>query len=83
MMQGLTKQIIFKSSKINGDKDVDRLEGGLSGLEGVRDVDVDTTAHTVEAVFDPTVISGTALQSEVEELGYKIESQTEQDSLPL
>jgi copper chaperone CopZ len=83
MMQGLTKRITFKSSKINGDKDVDRLESGLSGLEGVRDVDVNITAHTVEAVFDPTVISTTALQTEVEQLGYKIESQTEQDTLPL
>jgi copper chaperone CopZ len=83
MMQGLTKQVIFKSSKINGDNDVDRLEAGLSGIEGVRDVEVDTTAHTVEAVFDPTVISATALQTEVEQLGYKIESQTEQDTLPL
>ena len=74
MTDTYTERLSFTSSKIKGRDDSDRLEDGLSGLEGVRDVEVKTNAHTVEVVYDPTVISASALQSEVEQLGYTIDS---------
>jgi copper chaperone CopZ len=70
MAQELTERAVYSSSKISGDRDVERLEDELSSLDGVRDVEVDTNAHTVAVVFDPTVVSKTAVQSRVERLGY-------------
>lgn len=75
MVEGLTEQVSFTSSKIRGDRDVSRLENGLSAIEGVRDVEVNADAHTVRIVFDPVVTSATKLQAEVESLGYAIDSQ--------
>jgi copper chaperone CopZ len=83
MTSEFTARITFTSPRIHGSDDVDRLEDELSDPEGVRDVDVDTTAHTVTIAFDPTVISATGLQGKVEELGYKIDSKSEQEQLPL
>jgi copper chaperone CopZ len=54
------------------------LQDRLAEVEGVRDVEVKPAAHTVEITFDPTVVSTTALQSEVEELGYSIDDTSEQ-----
>jgi copper chaperone CopZ len=79
MAQGLTERVIFTSSKITATGDVDRLEDGLSARDGVRDVNVDPGAHTVEVVFDPTVVNAPAIQSEVEDLGYKIDTVKQQE----
>jgi copper chaperone CopZ len=80
MTDTFTERAVFTSSKISGDGDVDRLEDNLSGREGVRDVNVNTSEHTVEVIFDPTVISEQALRGQVEELGYGIDSSSEQES---
>jgi copper chaperone CopZ len=83
MAEDFSDRIIFTSSKIDSRRDVVRLEDELSGLEGVRDVTVDPERHTVEIIFDPTVISSTALHGQVEELGYAIDAVSEQERLPL
>jgi copper chaperone CopZ len=81
MVQGLGERVVFRSSGIKGAKDVDRLEDGLSGIDGVREVHVDIDAHMVEVFIDPTVVNRPALRSEVEELGYKIEAGSTSEEL--
>jgi len=83
MVQGLTKTLVLSSSHINGAKDADKLEDNLSSLDGVREVNANPDEHKVEITFDPTVLSELALQSEVERLGYKIDSVSERSQLPL
>lgn len=78
MTDTYTDTIVFTSSKIGGSGDVDTLEDNLSAREGVRDVNVNPDNHTVEVVFDPRVIDAQALRGEVEELGYGIDSSSEQ-----
>jgi copper chaperone CopZ len=81
MAQELEDRMLIESSKIGSRRDVDRLEDRLAEVEGVRDVEVKPDAHTVEISFDPTVISATALQHEVEALGYSIDRTSTQGAL--
>ena len=81
MVQNLEDRMLIESSKIDSGRDVDRLEDRLAEVEGVRDVEVKPDAHTVEIIFDPTVVSATALQSEVESLGYSIDHASKQGAL--
>jgi len=60
----------LKSDKISGDGDRDRLETALSSLEGVRDVEVDPSGHTVTVSYDPTILDPSKLQAEIENAGY-------------
>jgi len=80
MAQELSERISFTSSQVTGGGDVNKLEDNLSPVEGVRDVNVDANAHTVEIIFDPTVTSATKLRAEVEDLGYKIDSDADTTS---
>ena len=81
MVQNVQERVLIQSSKISSSRDVDRLEGRLADVEGVRDVQVKPQAHTVEITYDPTVVSMTALQAEVERLGYAIDKADKQTEL--
>jgi copper chaperone CopZ len=81
MVQDLNERMLIESSKIGSGRDVDRLQDRLAEVEGVRDVEVKPDAHTVEIIFDPTVISAIALQSEVEALDYSIDHASTQGGL--
>jgi copper chaperone CopZ len=74
MESGLEEHLTLKSSRIKGDKDRDRLESDLSGIDGVRDVEVDPSANTVDIAFDPTIVNATRLQAAVEEAGYTLDA---------
>ena len=74
MESGLVEHLVLKSSKISGDGDRDRLETDLSGIDGVRDVEVDTNANSVDIAYDPTIVNATRLQAAVEEAGYALDS---------
>ena len=74
MQSGLEERVTLTSSKIKGDRDRDRLEGDLAGEDGVRDVNVDPSNHTVEIVFDPTITDTNRMRTLVEEAGYSIDS---------
>lgn len=74
MVQELTEQVSFTSSKIGGSGDASRLENGLSAIEGVRHVEVNSDGHSVQVTYDPTVTSASRLQAEVESLGYPLDA---------
>jgi copper chaperone CopZ len=74
MESGLEEHATFKSSRIKGDRDRDRLESDLSGIDGVRDVEVDPSAQTVDISYDPTIVNVTRLQAAVEEAGYTLDA---------
>lgn len=73
MNEGMQERIIFKSSKISGGSDSDRLEGDLSAVEGVRGVSVNNDEHSVEVRFDPTIVDANAIRAAVEQAGYPID----------
>ncbi len=45
MNEGMQERVTFKSSKVSGGSNSDRLEGDLSAMEGVRGVSVNNDAH--------------------------------------
>jgi copper chaperone CopZ len=74
MNSGTTEQLTFNSAKISGDGDADRLETQLSGVEGVRDVEVNTDDHSVAVSYDPTIVNAARLQALVESAGYPLDA---------
>jgi copper chaperone CopZ len=71
---GLVEQITLHSMMISGDGDRDRLETTISGIEGVRDVEVDPGEHTIQITYDPTVVNAARLQAAVEQPGLTLDS---------
>ena len=65
------------SSKVTGDRDRDRLEGDLAGLNGVRSVNIQPDRHTIEVVYDPTEINVNKIQEQIEASGYPIDNLAE------
>lgn len=78
MEGGLTEKLSLTSSKISGDGDRDRLETALGVVDGVRDVEVNPDSHTVDVVYDPTIVNATRLQAAVEEAGYQVDQSGDQ-----
>jgi copper chaperone CopZ len=73
MNEGIQERVTFKSSKISGGSDSDRLEGDLSAVEGVREVSVNNDAQSVEVQYDPTIVDANAIRAAVERAGYPID----------
>lgn len=73
MNEGIQERLTFKSSKISGGSDRDRLEGELLIVEGVRGVSVNQDAHSVEVRYDPTIVDANAVRAAVEQAGYPID----------
>ena len=59
-----------------GDSDRDRILDALNGVNGVRDVEVQPEAHTVQVTYDPREVSVPLLQSELLDAGFKIGEDT-------
>jgi copper chaperone CopZ len=70
MNTGPLDSYTLTSDKITGDGDRDKLETALSSLEGVRDVEVDPSGHSVTVSYDPTILDPTKVQAEIENAGY-------------
>ena len=73
MNEGIQERVTFKSSKISGGRDSDRLEGDLSSVDGVRGVNVNHDPHSVEVRYDPTIVDANAIRAAVEQAGYPID----------
>jgi copper chaperone CopZ len=73
MNEGIQERVTFKSPKISGGSDTDRLESELSAVEGVRGVGVNNDAHSVEILYDPTIVDANAIRAAVERAGYPID----------
>lgn len=76
MQDGLVETARFVSAKI-GDGDRDTLETGLSGVEGVRDVEVNGGDHSVTVRYDPTIVDENRIRTVVEDLGYSTDRTTD------
>lgn len=76
MEDEMLEHVRVTSSKITGDGDRDTLESDLSGINGVRDVDVDPDSHIVEVTYDPTEVDLNQIRETIESDGYSIESET-------
>ena len=74
MNEGVQERIMFTSSKISGGNDSDRVEGDLSAVEGVRGVSVNNDEHSVEVLYDPTIVDANAIRAAVEQAGYPIDN---------
>ena len=72
MDTGPLETVHFQSSDISGDGDVDRVETTLSGINGVRDVEVDPNGHTVEVRYDPTEVNKAKLEEALIAEGYSV-----------
>jgi copper chaperone CopZ len=70
------EHVVITSSKITGGGDRDRLETDLGSIPGVRDVNVDTDAHTVEVVFDPREVSVSNIKATLDQDGYSIDNES-------
>jgi copper chaperone CopZ len=73
MQAGLIEKTRFVSSKI-GERDVDKIETGLAGIEGIRSVEVTPEEHAVVITYDPTILDSNRLRAEFEDLGYSLDS---------
>lgn len=73
MNEGIQERVTFKSSKISGGSDSDRLQGDLSSVDGVRGVNVNQEEHSVEVRYDPTIVDANAIRIAVEQAGYSID----------
>ena len=49
-----------------------RIEEAVSHIEGVRRVQADFKAHTVDVVFDPHKVDAAAVRSVIEKSGYEV-----------
>jgi copper chaperone CopZ len=78
MESGVIERVSVTSSRITSDKDSQRLESTIGGIDGIRDVTVDPEQHTVEVAFDPTTIDRNAIKRAVEDAGYRVDSETSQ-----
>jgi copper chaperone CopZ len=78
MDTGPVEEVQFHSSKISGDRDRTRLEADISALDGVRSVDADPTTHLVTVRFDPTVLDRNAIQTTIENDGYKVDQHADE-----
>jgi copper chaperone CopZ len=78
MESGVIERVSVTSSRITSDKDSQRLESTIGGIDGIRDVSVDPEQHTVEVAFDPTTIDRNAIKRAVEDAGYRVDSETSQ-----
>jgi copper chaperone CopZ len=76
-MEGETvERVTVSSSDISSGGDAERLEGDLGGMVGIRDVQADPNAHSVEVTFDPREISFNQIKQAMETGGFKIDSDT-------
>ncbi len=50
----------------------DSIEGGLADVAGVASVVVDIERKTVDLSFDPDVLSESAIDARIEDLGYEV-----------
>lgn len=76
-MEGETvEHVRLTSKKIDGDRDVSRVESDIASVNGVRNVNADANTHTVEVVFDPREVSLPDIQAAMEAGGYDVESTT-------
>lgn len=73
MQPGLIDKTRFVSSKI-GERDIDKIETGLSGIDGIRSVEVTPEDHAVAITYDPTLLDINRLRAEFEGLGYSVDS---------
>lgn len=56
-----------------GDGDVDRIETALSGIDGVRDVEVNRDGGVVEVAYSPTEVSVPKLKEALIADGYTVD----------
>lgn len=74
MVEGETVEHVWvMSPDINGDGDRVKLETDLGALDGVNAVRVDPSAHSVEVVYDPRVVSLPLIRERIESDGYKFQ----------
>lgn len=66
-------EVTFHSSGITGSRDADKLETDLGALEGVRDIDANTDAHTVRVVYDAAIVDANAIRQVIEDDGFTID----------
>lgn len=77
MEDGILEQLTVHSKDISGDGDRNRLEGALSGIDGVRDVEVDPAQHSLQVTYDSTIVDAGAIRGAVEGAGYSLGSSSE------
>jgi copper chaperone CopZ len=72
------EEAAFHSSKITGDGDISRLETELSTVDGVRNVDVDTSSHTVMVRYDAAIIDRNQIAAQMDVLGYHLDEHADE-----